>query len=156
MRPKASGLPTLTWPEIVDEVLCWGWIDSVRMPVDGGSSIRITPRRPGSIWSDRNVGRIEALRAADRMTPAGEAAFERRKADRTGGVLVRAGDRAGCGGRGARFERMRGLGLLGGAAGRLSAGRDALGDERQATRDAVETARAPGRRGASLGNGSPS
>ena len=83
-RPKASGLPTLTWPEIVDEVLCCGWIDGVRMAVAGGSSIRITPRRPDSIWSDRNVGRVEAMRAEGRMTEAGEAAFSRRKVDRTG------------------------------------------------------------------------
>jgi len=82
-RPKASGLPTITWHELVDEVLCVGWIDGVRMKVDGGSCIRITPRRGGSIWSARNVGRVEALRAEGRMLPAGEAAFARRRADRT-------------------------------------------------------------------------
>jgi uncharacterized protein YdeI (YjbR/CyaY-like superfamily) len=82
-RPKASGLPTITWHELVDEVLCVGWIDSVHMPVDGGSAIRITPRRNGSIWSARNVGRVEALRAEGRMQPAGEAAFARRREDRT-------------------------------------------------------------------------
>jgi uncharacterized protein YdeI (YjbR/CyaY-like superfamily) len=83
MRPKASGLPTVSWEEIVDEVLCVGWIDSVRYGTDGGSCIRITPRRPGSIWSARNVARVEALRAAGRMLPAGDAAFERRREDRT-------------------------------------------------------------------------
>src|SRR5690242_8160425 len=82
-RPKASGLPTITWPELVDELLCVGWIDGVRKPVEGGSAIRITPRRKGSIWSARNVGRVEALRAEGRMRPAGEAEFERRRADRT-------------------------------------------------------------------------
>src|ERR671912_2021244 len=82
-RPKASGLPTVTWPEVVDEVLCYGWIDSVRMGVEGGSCIRITPRRTGSIWSARNVGRVEALRAEGRMRPAGEAAFAARREDRT-------------------------------------------------------------------------
>jgi uncharacterized protein YdeI (YjbR/CyaY-like superfamily) len=84
VRSKASGMPTVTWPEIVDEVLCVGWIDGVRMPADGGSCIRITPRRPGSIWSARNVGRVEALRAAGRMLSAGEAAFALRRDDRTG------------------------------------------------------------------------
>ena len=84
MRPKSSGLPTLAWEQVVDEVLCAGWIDSVRMPVDGGSCIRITPRRPRSIWSARNVERVEALRAEGRMFPAGEAAFALRKPDRTG------------------------------------------------------------------------
>jgi uncharacterized protein YdeI (YjbR/CyaY-like superfamily) len=83
MRPKATGLPTVTWPEIVDEVLCVGWIDGVRMPADGGSCIRITPRRNGSNWSARNVGRVEALRAEGRMLPAGEAAFGLRRDDRT-------------------------------------------------------------------------
>ena len=83
MRAKASGLPTLTWHQIVDEVLGVGWIDSVRMPADGGSCIRITPRRAGSIWSARNVGRVEALRAEGRMLPAGEAAFALRRDDRT-------------------------------------------------------------------------
>jgi uncharacterized protein YdeI (YjbR/CyaY-like superfamily) len=82
-RPKAAGVPTITWPELVDEVLCYGWIDGVRMPVAGGSSIRITPRREGSIWSARNVGRVEALRAEGRMREPGEAAFARRREDRT-------------------------------------------------------------------------
>jgi uncharacterized protein YdeI (YjbR/CyaY-like superfamily) len=82
-RPKASGLPTITWPELVDEVLCVGWIDGVRKPVEGGSAIRITPRREGSNWSARNVGRVEALRAEGRMRPAGEAAFGRRRPERT-------------------------------------------------------------------------
>jgi uncharacterized protein YdeI (YjbR/CyaY-like superfamily) len=82
-RSKDSGMPTITWPELVDEVLCYGWIDSVRMPVDGGSAIRITPRRQGSIWSARNVGRVEALRAEGRMQAAGEAAYAKRRDDRT-------------------------------------------------------------------------
>jgi uncharacterized protein YdeI (YjbR/CyaY-like superfamily) len=82
-RGKASALPTITWPELVDEVLCVGWIDSVRMSVEGGSAIRITPRRTGSVWSARNVGRVEALRAEGRMRPAGEAAFAARREDRT-------------------------------------------------------------------------
>lgn len=82
-RPKASGLSTITWPELVDEVLCVGWIDGIRKPVEGGSAIRITPRREGSHWSARNVGRVESLRAEGRMRPAGEAAFARRRDDRT-------------------------------------------------------------------------
>jgi uncharacterized protein YdeI (YjbR/CyaY-like superfamily) len=83
MRPKASGIPSVTWEQVVDEVLCVGWIDGVRMSVDGGSCIRITPRRPTSIWSLRNVGRVEALRAEGRMQAAGEAAFALRREDRT-------------------------------------------------------------------------
>ena len=83
-RPKGSGVSSITWTELVEEVLCFGWIDSVRMPVAGGSSIRLTPRRPKSIWSARNVGLIERLRAEGRMRPAGEAAFALRNDDRTG------------------------------------------------------------------------
>ena len=84
LRHRASGLPTLTWAELVDEVLCVGWIDGIRGPAAGGHAIRVTPRRPGSIWSARNVARVEVLRAQGRMTPAGEAAFGRRREDRTG------------------------------------------------------------------------
>lgn len=83
MRPKASGIPSVTWEQVVDEVLCVGWIDGVRMPADVGSAIRITPRRKGSVWSARNVGRVEALRAEGRMLRAGEAAFAARREDRT-------------------------------------------------------------------------
>src|SRR5262245_62126842 len=44
MRPKSAGLPTVSWEEIVDEVLAYGWIDGIRKKTDGGSVIRITPR----------------------------------------------------------------------------------------------------------------
>jgi uncharacterized protein YdeI (YjbR/CyaY-like superfamily) len=81
-RAKGTG-PTITWPELVDEILCYGWIDSVRMPVEGGSAIRLTPRRDGSIWSARNVGRVEALRAEGRMRKPGEVAYAKRREDRT-------------------------------------------------------------------------
>jgi uncharacterized protein YdeI (YjbR/CyaY-like superfamily) len=82
---KGTGQLSLTWEEIVDEALCVGWIDGVRRPVDGDRwAIRLTPRRKGSNWSNRNIGRVAALRAADRMRPAGEAAFEARREDRSG------------------------------------------------------------------------
>jgi uncharacterized protein YdeI (YjbR/CyaY-like superfamily) len=82
-HPRSSGLPSLSWEQLVDEVLCFGWIDGVRMRLEVGSAQRITPRRDGSTWSARNVGRVGALRAEGRMRPAGEAAFARRRADRT-------------------------------------------------------------------------
>jgi uncharacterized protein YdeI (YjbR/CyaY-like superfamily) len=82
-RPKASGLPSVTWEQVVDECLCYGWIDGVRIRVDGGSAQRLTPRRDGSNWSARNVGRVEALRREGLMRPAGEAAFAKRREDRT-------------------------------------------------------------------------
>ena len=76
---KATGKPTLTWPEIVDEALCVGWIDSIRRSVPGdGWTIRLTPRRKGSNWSAVNIAKVAELRAAGRMRPAGEAAFAAR------------------------------------------------------------------------------
>jgi len=81
---KSTGKRTLTWPEIVEEALCVGWIDSIRRSVPGdGWVIRLTPRRKGSIWSAVNVAKVGELRAAGRMRPAGEAAFAARRADRT-------------------------------------------------------------------------
>jgi uncharacterized protein YdeI (YjbR/CyaY-like superfamily) len=81
---KATGRPTVTWSEAVDEALCFGWIDSVRYSLDAERSAqRFTPRRKGSNWSAVNVAKIAALRAAGRMRPAGEAAFALRREDRT-------------------------------------------------------------------------
>jgi len=81
---KATGRPTLTWEQIVEEALCVGWIDSIRRSVPGdGWVIRLTPRRTGSIWSAVNVAKVAELRLAGRLRPAGEAAFAARRADRT-------------------------------------------------------------------------
>jgi uncharacterized protein YdeI (YjbR/CyaY-like superfamily) len=75
----ASGQPSMTWPESVDEALCFGWIDGVRKRIDEESyQIRFTPRRAGSIWSSVNIKRTRALIEANKMTAAGLAAFERR------------------------------------------------------------------------------
>lgn len=80
-----SGRPSITWPESVDEALCYGWIDGIRKSIDTLSyKIRFTPRRPGSIWSDVNVKRIAALSDAGRMTAPGLAAFARRKEEKSG------------------------------------------------------------------------
>lgn len=81
---KATGRPTLTWPESVAEALCVGWIDGVRKRVDEERYvIRFTPRKATSIWSAVNVAMMEQLLAAGRVAPAGRAAFERRSAART-------------------------------------------------------------------------
>jgi uncharacterized protein YdeI (YjbR/CyaY-like superfamily) len=81
---KGSGRPTVTWPQIVDECLCFGWIDGQIKSIDEWSlRQRITPRKPGSTWSARNVERVAALTAAGRMRPAGLAAWEARREDRT-------------------------------------------------------------------------
>lgn len=77
---KASGKPTVTYAEALEEALCFGWIDGVRRAVDAERFVqRFTPRRAGSNWSAVNVKRVEGLLAAGRMQPAGIAAFEARE-----------------------------------------------------------------------------
>jgi uncharacterized protein YdeI (YjbR/CyaY-like superfamily) len=76
---KDSGRPSITWPESVDEALCFGWIDGIRKKVDGKSyKIRFTPRRAKSTWSAVNIARIAVLTGEGRMQRAGVAAFSRR------------------------------------------------------------------------------
>ena len=59
---KRTGLPTVTWQEVVDQELCFGWIDSVRYSLgDDRSAQRITPRRKGSVWSAINIRRFQEL-----------------------------------------------------------------------------------------------
>jgi uncharacterized protein YdeI (YjbR/CyaY-like superfamily) len=82
---KGSGKPSLTWPESVDEALCYGWIDGVRKSIDELSyTIRFTPRKPGSIWSSVNIKRAGALIEQGQMQPAGLKAFEARKENTSG------------------------------------------------------------------------
>ena len=72
----ATGHPTISWSESVDEALCFGWIDGRRNRLDEHTySIRFTPRKPTSIWSAVNIAKVEVLRAEGRMRPAGERAF---------------------------------------------------------------------------------
>jgi uncharacterized protein YdeI (YjbR/CyaY-like superfamily) len=82
---KNSGKPSMTWPESVDEALCFGWIDGIRKRVDEISyQIRFTPRRRGSIWSAINIKRATILRKEKRMWPAGLEAFAARIENRSG------------------------------------------------------------------------
>ena len=75
---KATGLPSITWPESVDEALCFGWIDGIRKSVDEKSyKIRFTPRRPGSHWSARNLGRMKHLIAGGLVMEPGLAAYRK-------------------------------------------------------------------------------
>ena len=81
---KSSGKRSITWPEAVDEVLCFGWIDGKRKGIDDTSyAIRFTPRKPRGIWSAMNLKRIEELAREGRMHPAGLNAFEQRVTDRS-------------------------------------------------------------------------
>ena len=82
---KASGKPSITWPEAVEQALCFGWIDGVRRSLDDDSyTNRFTPRKPTSNWSLINVAKVEELEQRGLMAPAGRRAFERRKPERTG------------------------------------------------------------------------
>src|SRR5262249_2070453 len=71
--------------ESVDEALCFGWIDAKRKSLGAHAyTIRFVPRKPTSIWSAINVAKVAALRKAGKMRAAGEAAFAKRTAERTG------------------------------------------------------------------------
>jgi len=82
---KSSGLPSMTWPEAVDEALCVGWIDGVRKTIDEtGYAIRFTPRKARSTWSAVNINRAQELVAEGRMRPAGLRAFAARTEGKSG------------------------------------------------------------------------
>jgi uncharacterized protein YdeI (YjbR/CyaY-like superfamily) len=82
---KATGRPSLTWSESVDQALCFGWIDGRVNRIDEKRHMqRFTPRRPGSNWSKINVDKVAKLTEAGRMRPAGVAAFEQRTDGKTG------------------------------------------------------------------------
>lgn len=82
---KGSGKPSLTWPESVDEALCFGWIDGVRKRIDEVSyKIRFTPRKSSSVWSAVNIRNVERLIKEDRMQPPGLKTFAARKDNRSG------------------------------------------------------------------------
>lgn len=82
---KGTGKPSVTWPESVDEALCFGWIDGIRRRIDEDSySIRFTPRQWRSVWSAVNIRNAEKLIEQKRMQPDGLKAFAARKAYRSG------------------------------------------------------------------------
>lgn len=74
-----TGRAAMTWPQSVDEALCFGWIDGVRKRIDEDHyQIRFTPRKSNSHWSAVNIERVAVLKAEGRMTEAGLAAFAKR------------------------------------------------------------------------------
>lgn len=82
---RGSGRASMSWPESVDEALCFGWIDGVRTRIDETTyRIRFTPRKPTSIWSAVNIAKVQVLQAQGRLTAAGALAFARRRDDRSG------------------------------------------------------------------------
>lgn len=85
LHKKHTRKPSITWPELVDELLCFGWIDGLRRSLDESSYvIRITPRKADSTWSRVNTDRAHELIEAGLMTDRGLEAFERRDPKKTG------------------------------------------------------------------------
>ncbi len=81
---KASGLPTVTYNDAVEEALCFGWIDGLTHPVDDTYyEQRFTPRKPKSRWAASNKARVEKLIAAGLMTDAGMKMIDIAKASGT-------------------------------------------------------------------------
>lgn len=82
---RGSGRPSITWPESVDQALCFGWIDGVRRSIDESRyTIRFTPRKPRSTWSNVNIKRVGELETSGLVHAAGHAAFAARDAKRSG------------------------------------------------------------------------
>jgi uncharacterized protein YdeI (YjbR/CyaY-like superfamily) len=82
---KDSGRTGMTYEEAVDEALCYGWIDGLVQRHDARSyKQRFTPRKPTSVWSAINIGKVERLTAAGRMARPGLEAFGKRDPKRTG------------------------------------------------------------------------
>jgi len=76
---KQSGKPSVTWPESVDEALCYGWIDGIRKSIDDERyTIRFTPRKPKSNWSQVNIRKVKSLIKEGRMETAGLDIFKAR------------------------------------------------------------------------------
>lgn len=79
---KGSGIPSVTWNEVVIETLCWGWIDGIRKSLDDQAYLqRITPRKTRSNWSKRNTEHIERLIVEGRMKEPGLVHVRAAKAD---------------------------------------------------------------------------
>jgi uncharacterized protein YdeI (YjbR/CyaY-like superfamily) len=76
---KSSAKPSMTWPESVDQALCYGWIDGIRKSIDAERyTIRFTPRNPKSVWSAVNIKRVGELIASGLMQPSGLEVFNKR------------------------------------------------------------------------------
>ncbi|CAN5682613.1 YdeI/OmpD-associated family protein [soil metagenome] len=79
---KASGKPYVAYDAVVEEAICFGWIDSLRRKLDDERSmLLLSPRKPGSAWSKVNKERVERMNAAEKMHPAGLRKIEQSKAD---------------------------------------------------------------------------
>jgi uncharacterized protein YdeI (YjbR/CyaY-like superfamily) len=74
---KGSGTPSIAYPDMVKECLCFGWIDSRVNKLDEARYLQfITPRKPKSVWSKINKGYLEELEREGLLAPAGLRAIE--------------------------------------------------------------------------------
>jgi len=79
---KKTGIPSVTWDDVVVEALCWGWIDGVKKPIDAQAYFqRITPRKARSKWSKRNRAHADRLISEGRMMKPGLVQINAAKAD---------------------------------------------------------------------------
>jgi uncharacterized protein YdeI (YjbR/CyaY-like superfamily) len=79
---KAMGATYLPYDAVVEEAICFGWVDSLPRKLDETRSmLLLSPRQPGSAWSKVNKDRVERLIAAGRMAAPGLRAVERAMAD---------------------------------------------------------------------------
>ena len=79
---KNTGIQSVTWNDVVVEILCWGWIDGVKKSIDCQAYLqRITPRTERSNWSKRNTEHVELLISEDRMKESGLVHVRAAKAD---------------------------------------------------------------------------
>jgi uncharacterized protein YdeI (YjbR/CyaY-like superfamily) len=79
---KGASTSSVTYAEALDVALCFGWIDGQKKSYDEEHFLqKFTPRRKRSLWSKRNVEKVEALTKAGRMQPAGQAEVNAAQAD---------------------------------------------------------------------------
>lgn len=79
---KGQGVASVTYHEALDIALCHGWVDGLKRSCDEQYFLqRFTPRRPKSLWSKLNIGRVERLVAGGRIAATGLREIEAAKAD---------------------------------------------------------------------------
>jgi uncharacterized protein YdeI (YjbR/CyaY-like superfamily) len=79
---KHMGAQHLSYDAVVEEALCFGWIDSLPRKLDEDRTmLLLSPRKPQSIWSKLNKTRVKSLIEQGLMMPAGLEKIERAQAD---------------------------------------------------------------------------
>nr|WP_276898066.1 YdeI/OmpD-associated family protein [Pedobacter kyonggii] len=81
---KGSGLPSITWSEAVNEALCFGWIDSIKKPIDKERFMQFfCKRKPNSVWSKINKEKVKRLLAQKLIAKAGLETIKKSKQNGT-------------------------------------------------------------------------